>query len=251
MNLRLNSTGKAVVLLQNALTKHAIFTTPDGIFGHETQKNVIEFQRQKNLVPDGVVGSITKNALGIEEPTATSPVGVTKPLPPVATPVVNPPGGVHYDTGDDALCPWVGFLNSRLGWTEFDHDQQLSVDWHLSGLNYKTVIGLVHAWCAMEANASLYYTGYVGTHNAGALSFEHLGIQCEFKRGAWVPIRHANGGSHITCFLYWVDEKNKIFAGIGGNQGDSIKVSHFNISGNHLGHDECVSGPRWPIKAIA
>jgi peptidoglycan hydrolase-like protein with peptidoglycan-binding domain len=48
----------------------------DGIFGAKTQARVVEFQRQRGLVPDGVVGARTRAALGM------SPVAPVAPAAP-------------------------------------------------------------------------------------------------------------------------------------------------------------------------
>jgi len=59
MTLRIGFRGPGVKCLQDALEIAA-----DGIFGPLTQKAVINFQKSKGLVPDGIVGPKTKAALG-------------------------------------------------------------------------------------------------------------------------------------------------------------------------------------------
>ena len=62
--LRLGSTGPIVEFLQNILEQLGLYSgTIDGIFGTGTQNAVISFQRQNGLVPDGIVGRRTWNAL--------------------------------------------------------------------------------------------------------------------------------------------------------------------------------------------
>ena len=62
--LRFGSRGPMVEFLQNILIKLNLYTGEiDGRFGTETQNAVISFQRQNNLVPDGIVGFRTWNAL--------------------------------------------------------------------------------------------------------------------------------------------------------------------------------------------
>lgn len=145
--------------------------------------------------------------------------------------------------------PWMDWMKARDGWTEFDHDHELSKYWPLVGLNYHTVIGAEHAWCALTVNAALHDTGYKPNHRADAVSFATYGTPSAWVYGAIIPIWHVGGGHHVTFFDHWVDQSKKLASCFGGNQGNALKHSIFNLSGNRNGHDECRSGPRWPIKA--
>ena len=62
--LQLGSTGPSVQFLQLALRRSGNSElVTDGIFGSLTRTAVTEFQRKRGLVPDGIVGQVTHNAL--------------------------------------------------------------------------------------------------------------------------------------------------------------------------------------------
>lgn len=147
------------------------------------------------------------------------------------------------------IPPWVKWFNDRIGWTEFNHDKELSKGWKWTQVkSYKTVIGSAYAWCAMSLNTSLEENGLHGTMDAGADSFAHFGQRCDFKLGAILPIRHASGRHHVNIFIKWYDEAKKLAYCIGGNQGNAITIAIYNLSGNAHEHDEVMSGgPRWPV----
>lgn len=62
--LSLGDRGHEVRRMQEALALHGYDIKPDGQFGPITQGIVIDFQRSKGLVPDGIVGRKTWVALG-------------------------------------------------------------------------------------------------------------------------------------------------------------------------------------------
>lgn len=60
-----NTVDRAVIDLQNMLTRLGFNPGPaDGWFGGRTEAAVIAFQRANDLVPDGIVGALTREALG-------------------------------------------------------------------------------------------------------------------------------------------------------------------------------------------
>jgi len=61
MVIKKGDTGELVKDIQRKL-----FIEDDGIFGNDTEKKVITFQKSKNLTPDGIVGKNTWEALGLD-----------------------------------------------------------------------------------------------------------------------------------------------------------------------------------------
>ena len=63
---KIGSQGEEVKSIQNTLTEQGYFSgTVDGIFGEQTKKAVISFQKDNGLTADGVVGPGTLKAMGI------------------------------------------------------------------------------------------------------------------------------------------------------------------------------------------
>ena len=149
-------------------------------------------------------------------------------------------------------APWMDWMIARDGKSENDpaFSAEMSKYWPLVGLHFANIQGRSHAWCALTVNAALHDTGYKGNGSAAAVSFEHYGTPCGYVYGAIVPIRHASGEHHVTFFDHWADEPRKIACLFGGNQSNCLRKQNFDLSGNkNNGADECVSGPRWPVKA--
>ncbi len=211
--------------------------------------------RGANLVLDGVFGPKTEGALK-KEILADSKI-VNKPsVPPSPGAPIPGPGTVGTPKAPTnpsnvkSGTPWMDWMNKYTGNTENDptFDKFMSQFWKLCGLNYTTIKGVAHAWCALTVEAAFNSCGIKGSNRADAVSYEHWGFPCGWIYGAVIPMRHVGGSHHVTFFVKWIDETNKIAQCLGGNQGDSLKLSNFNLSGNSKGHDECVSGPRWPVQ---
>ena len=58
--------GEDVRQVQEALKTAGINLEPDGFFGNDTEKAVRQFQKQKRLTVDGIVGAETRQILGVE-----------------------------------------------------------------------------------------------------------------------------------------------------------------------------------------
>lgn len=138
--------------------------------------------------------------------------------------------------------PWMEFMSAKLGWTEFDHDKELSKYWKYTNVpEYRTVIGAEHAWCAMLVCGALEETGYKSTRDAGADSFMYYGEKLSTpKRGAVCVIKTGNtdSGYHVTFFDHFDDSGDLVC--LGGNQGDSVCYRTYSKSK--------LAACRWPVK---
>ncbi len=150
------------------------------------------------------------------------------------------------------LIEWRDWFLARLGWTEFNHDAELSKGWVLCGLNYTTVIGAQHAWCGMSLATALHANGYAIPKSAAwAAAWDKYGTPIDWKthgipKGAIVRIKHVTG-AHVTTANRDHHAGEMILEALGGNQHDSINVTTFNVSGNAKGHDQ-IAHVCWPTK---
>lgn len=201
------------------------------------KKLQIELNKQgESLSLDGDFGPKTEAALNKYDLT----LSVSKK--PVSIPIL--------DAGDFKIAPWLKYGLPLMGLSEYTQTlNDILVPWWAKvGLpQFKNLRTSEHAWCALFIDWLFNQAGFKGTGSAAAASFRTWGKQCPFWFGSVLSIQHASGGNHVTCFLYWVDEANKKAACFGGNQGDEVRVSVYDLSGNAKGKDEVKGGPRWPI----
>ena len=222
----------AIRVLQNVLNMGGAKLAEDGLWGPKTLAAINKRTSDDAKVPAGGVP--------VGSPSSKIPVPGTVGTP---TTLVNP-------SNVKSATPWMDWMNKYIGNTENDptFDKFMSQFWKLCGLNYTTIKGMAHAWCALTIEAAFNSCGIKGSGRADAVSYEHWGFPCGWIYGAVIPMRHVGGSHNVTFFVKWADETNKIATCLGGNQGDALKLSNFNLSGNASGHDECVSGPRWPVQ---
>ena len=76
--LRLGSSGEQVRTLQSKLKQWGYYSgSVDGVFGSQTQEAVKYFQRRNGLTADGIVGSATAAALGMNLGSSSSSSGAS------------------------------------------------------------------------------------------------------------------------------------------------------------------------------
>lgn len=64
--MKLGSRGESVKWLQFELNKHGASLKVDGIFGQQTKLSVLLYQKDHDLVQDGIVGRCTLRSLGVK-----------------------------------------------------------------------------------------------------------------------------------------------------------------------------------------
>lgn len=223
----------AIRVLQNVLNMGGAKIAEDGTWGPMTQAALNKRIAADAKIPAG-------GASVPVPPNAPIPVPGTVGTNPAPTPAAN----------QTAATPWMTWMKNLIGRVETDpaFSKYMSQFWKLCGLDYTTIAGAAHAWCALTVEAAFNSCGIKGSGSAAAVSYQTWGFPCGWIYGAVIPIRHASGQHHVTFFVKWADEANKIATCLGGNQGDALKESNFDLRGNAAGVDECVSGPRWPTQ---
>src|SRR5664280_2830218 len=151
--IRQGDTGDVVRRLQRALSRGSDRgLTVDGVFGWQTESGVVEFQKAESLMPDGVVGPLTWQALPDGGPMPLLDQGstgdVVRRLQTVLT--VGAPGewgttpqGVDGDFGPNTRASVEAF--QRWGAVSVDGvvgDQTWEVSLHAAGATLESEVGL-------------------------------------------------------------------------------------------------------------
>ncbi|MDR2208396.1 MAG: TIGR02594 family protein [Azoarcus sp.] len=216
--IKLNARGLEVKKLQLLLNSHVIPSPNlqiDGHFGQRTHQAVVAFQRAKGLVPDGVVGSKTRTALGL------------KPISVPATVSTTP------------LAPWMDIAVAELGVAEDSlpgqHNARI-VEYHqttsLKATDDET------PWCSSFVNWVIKQSGRNGTNSAAAKSWLNWGSEATTPtRGTIVVIKkktpgmtQATGsatGFHVGFLVSLSPTHVRL---LGGNQSNRVKESSFSLS---------------------
>lgn len=114
---KLNSTGEGVKAIQRAL--HLI---PDGVFGRLTREAVITFQRENNLTPDGIVGPATLAKL---LPSVTTSTLIRKSKRTITDIVVHCTASV---AGKDLTVEDIRKIHKKNGWADIGYHYVVRLD---------------------------------------------------------------------------------------------------------------------------
>lgn len=199
---------------------------PDGSFGLKTETAVKQYQTQKGLIPDGVVGPKTWAMLG---QTATA-----LPAPP---PTVT------------AGAPWMDIAKAEIGVHENSlpgqHNQRI-IDYHATTTLHATTDET--AWCFSFVNWVIKQSGRSGTNSAAAKSWLDWGQSLTTAKAGAVTVIKKKGatsdlatgstsGFHVGFLVSSSPNSVRL---LGGNQSDSVKYSDFSLTKWE------VRGYRWP-----
>jgi hypothetical protein len=152
--------------------------------------------------------------------------------------------------------PWYLFALKFKGKREQDPEfnKEMSAKWGLVGLSkYKTISGKTYAWCGLAMAVALAGVGLSHQKDgAGAKNWAKYGVAIDWKtdgipRGAIIHINSkecgSGSGNHVTqadgdCSPEDLNKPGATINGFGGNQGDTWKVSVYNV--------KAICAVRWP-----
>lgn len=231
--LRKDMSGEDVKSLQVALKELGFFTgTPLGNFGPLTEEAVLRFQKNAKIEADGVVGPKTWAAL--EEALMA-----------------------HQNTPTAPSLPWMDEAKKMLGKKETDpkFNKYMTAKWSLFGMNLPNITESWTAWCGLFVATCLSLGGLAYQADGSlARNWQKYGSAIDYKTqgipyGAVVWINNkgdckSSSNNHVTfangdCTPADVSKPGATFGGLGGNQGNMVKVSGYSMSK--------ICAVRWPL----
>ncbi len=201
-----------VLDIQRALVSHGYQPGPlDGAWGARTDGALRQFQRDRGLIVDGIVGPRTKLALWPN--LVASRIAVAAPSVPLWLTLAIAEIGQREASGRDSNRRIIAYRT--LGRTTSDAATEDGS----------------RPWCADFANAMLEVAGVPGTRSGLARSFERspefvrlagpaLGAITTFWRGA-----KASGKGHVNFYAGQLSSGRII--GVGGNQSDAATAAEY------------------------
>ena len=197
----------AVRRLQGALAQLGYALKVDGDFGPATENAVKDFQKQRRLGVDGVVGPKTGTAL--DAALAALPQARTTPTP---------------GTTVDADPPWLKRMTNMLGLYEVpgdaDNPEIIKMAQACGGTIKREYKHDSIPWCALAVNYALIAEGFPGNDSLWALDFRKYGSALAGPARGAIATKKRQGGGHV--FLIAGRTLDGTIIGRGGNQSDMV-----------------------------
>ena len=199
MFVKIGSRGEDVVLVQRALIKHGYAVAHDGIFGNNTKTAVVKFQSSKGLVPDGIVGNDTYDALK-----------------------ANPK---ESKTG----TPWLTLAKNEIGVHEVYNESRVHYYWKASKLSGLAKFPATQIpWCSSFVCAMMELSDIRSARTDGAKNWLGWGVELEEPCDGCIVVFTRKGGGHVGIVVGEDDKGNLLV--LGGNQGNMVCVKSFSRS---------------------
>ncbi len=206
--------------VQLRLVKHGFDPGPiDGLRGRRTLRAIKRFQEARGLVPDGIIGPETHQALFGTLPGGLVPQFDVHPWYDEAVRLM----GLREDTGPGSnpeILQWAKDLDLDYG----DDD----LPW--CGLFIAHCVGSTLPDEPLPANP------------LGARSWERFGVPVTPRRGALLTFWRETMASGLGHACFYHSETADHFFVVGGNQGDEVNITR-------IGKERHV-GTRWPISGL-
>jgi uncharacterized protein (TIGR02594 family) len=197
----------AVRRLQGALAQLGYAVEVDGDFGSATEDAVKDFQKQRGLGVDGVVGP--KTVAAIDAALAALPQAKTTPMP---------------GTSVDSDPPWFNRMTKMMGLYEYagdaDNREIIKMAQACGGTIRREYKHDSIPWCALAVNYALIAEGFPGNDSLWALDFRNYGTRLAGSARGAIATKKRQGGGHV--FLVVGRTRDGEIIGRGGNQSDMV-----------------------------
>ena len=216
--------------LQHQLRRWGYAIPTDGQFGPRTDTIVRDFQRKRGLGVDGIVGAKTWNALLVADAKNVGGTFVDRHVD--TRPIEDAPSESNAKPPPGDGPAWMKIANKEQGTHEVRGRaaNPRIVTYHATtGLRARSD---ETAWCSSFVNWCLKQCGIRGTNSAGAASWKGWGNASAARHGAIAVIFNpAMARSSLTAtgnhVAFLVEETKTHWVLLGGNQGNSVKVSRY------------------------
>jgi uncharacterized protein (TIGR02594 family) len=200
--------------VQRALAQLGYAVEVDGDFGPATEDAVKDFQKQRGLGVDGVVGP--KTGAAIDAALAALAQAKTTPMP---------------ETTVESDPPWFNRMTRMMGLYEYpgdaDNPEIIRMAQACGGTIKREYKHDSIPWCALAVNYALIAEGFPGNDSLLALDFRKYGSRLAGPARGAIATKKRQGGGHV--FLVVGRTKDGDIIGRGGNQSDMVCDALFDL----------------------